>query len=208
MLDKDEIFIDRYSFEQIWDILVVPTMESYSNRFAEIVIAHNAREAVWNKYVKLNTHCKEIYMEDPTGKIDRHKVCACYMYAIVDANVMSCKLADSDTEERYLALNENLAITVGTSLLRAFVIVSINKSKELSEKEKEHFRTKIDNGIIFPECNHGTYRENFVSELHYSRLEHNYNILSLANTLFLLETHTLETEAVHKVEQKGKKKKK
>lgn len=201
---SDGIFMDRNSYNQIWSVVIKPTMEDYANRFSEIAIAHNAQEVIWQEYMKFNQHCKVQYMEDAGGKIDRHKVCACYMYAIVKANTMSCKLADSDTEQRYLALNENLAITVGMSLLRAFVLASIDSSEELSNEQKILYKSRITNGIIFPACNHGVYRENFASELHYSDLERNYNILSLANTLFLLEIHTLETEVVHKQGKKEK----
>lgn len=204
MTQNDNILIDRTSYDKIWSVLIKPTMEDYSNRFSEIVIAHNAQEVIWQEYVKFNKHCKLQYMQDMCGKLDRHKVCACYIYAIVKANVMSCKLADSDTEKSYLALNENLAITVGMSLLRAFVLTSIESSDHLTVSEKELYSSRIDNGVVFPECNHGIYRENFASELHYSDLERNYNILSLANTLFLLEIHTLETEAVHKQKKKIK----
>lgn len=207
MLSEDGILIDKNSFDKIWDVVIKPTMEDYRNRFAEIAIAYNAQDIIWDEYIRFNQRCKKQYMEDAKGKIDRHKVCACYMYAIVKANVMSCKLADSDTENRYLALNENLAITVGMSLLRAFILASIYSSKELSNEKKEIYRSRVDNGIIFPECNHGIYRENFVSELYYSNLERNYNILSLANTLFLLETHTLEIEAVHKQPPNNKRQK-
>ena len=205
VVNDDSILVDRASYNQIWSIVIEPTMKDYSNRFAEIATAHNAQEAIWQEYMGFNQHCKRQYMEDAHGKLDRHKVCACYMYAVVKANVMSCKLADSDTEQNYLALNENLAITVGMSLLRAFVIASIENSHSLTNEEKVLYKAKIENGIIFPECNHGNYRENFVSELHYSNVERNYNILSLANTLFLLEIHTLEREAVNKQKKKEKK---
>lgn len=202
--DNDGIFIDRESYNQIWTVVIDPTMQDYKKRYSEIVVADNAQGVIWQEYKNFNQHCKVQYMEDASGKIDRHKVCACYMYAIVKANTMSCKLADSDTERSYLALNEQLAITVGMSLLRAFVLASIDSSEDLTTELKELYESRIENGIIFPACNHGIYRENFVSELYYSNLERNYNILSLANTLFLLETHTLQTEAVHKMTKKNK----
>lgn len=208
VVNDDGIFLDKNSYARIWDVVINPTMKDYMKRFSEVVISHNAKEAIWQEYVNFNQHCKRQYMQDPHGKIDRHKVCACYMYAIMKANVMSCKLADSDTEQSYLALNENLAITVGMSLLRAFVMGSIEDSKELTNEEKKLYKSKIKDGVIFPECNHGNYRENFVSELHYSNIERNYNILSLANTLFLLEIHTLEKEVVNRQEKKEKPKKK
>lgn len=86
--------------------------------------------------MNFNRHAKLTYMQDAGSKLDRHKVCACYMYAIIKSNTLCCHLADSDTEQSYLALNENLAITVGMSILCAFVLSSINCNEELSEITK------------------------------------------------------------------------
>lgn len=198
MLKDDNVFMDKNSYQKIWEVVIHPTIQDYQNRYSGIVVSHNAQESIWQEYMNFNKHAKLTYMQDVGGKLDRHKVCACYMYAIIKANILSCQLADSDTEQSYLALNENLAITVGMSVLRAFVLSSINCNEELSEATKGTLGKRIDGGIIFPDCNHGDYRNNFASELHYTKKENNYNILSLANTLFLLETHTLQTEAVHK----------
>lgn len=197
-LRSDGFFTDKNSYIEIWNKLISPVIDDYSEHFADICVAHNASDVIWERYVYFNKHCKEMYMEDSTGKLDRHKVCACYMYAIVSAGVMSCKLADSDTEESYLALNENLAITVGMSLLRGFILSSIESSEQFTSVQKNELISMINDGIIFPDCNHGDYRKNFVAELHYTQLENRYNILSLANTLFLLETHTLKIDAIHK----------
>lgn len=199
MLNNDDFFVDKNSYQRIWEVVIVPTIQDYQNRFSEITVAHNAQEAIWQEYVKFNKHCKMSYMQDIDGKLDRHKVCACYMYAIVKANVLSCQLADSDTEQRYLALNENLAITVGMSVLRAFILSSINSNDDLSKESKKILEQRIDDGISFPDCNHGDYRNNFVAELYYTNEERNYNILSLANTLFLLESHTLQKDVIHKM---------
>lgn len=212
MIADGDNFTDKNSYQRIWEIAINPTIQDYQKRFAEVTVSYNAQEIIWQEYVQFNHYCKQHYMKDSMGRLDRHKVCACYMYAIVKAGVLRCNLADSDTEEKYLALNENLAITVGMSLLRAYVLSSVDTSEELSSEQKALYKSRIDGGIIFPDCNHGVYRENFASELHYTAEERNYNILSLANTLFLLEIHTLQTEAVHKQgkdksKKKGKKKK-
>lgn len=197
MIINDGIFIDKNSYKQIYNILIIKVIEEYQSKYSGILVAHEAEELIWNEYVKLNYQCKLNYMKDITGKLDRHKVCACYMYAIMKANVLGCCLADSDNERFYLALNENLAITVGMSLLRAFIISSI-KNSDYNDSEKTTLVELIDDGIKFPECNHGTYKDNFVAELHNTAKEHNYNILSLANVLYLLEIYTLKVDAVHK----------
>jgi len=197
-LDNEGVFADKSSFYSVWSILIEPTIVDYSNRFADICVAHNAQDAIWNKYLTFNRRCKENYMADSNGKLDRHKVCACYMYAIISANVLSCRLVGSDTEQKYLSLNENLAITVGLSLLRAFIISSINSSNELTAEKKKELISRIEDGIPLPRCNHGDYRKNFVSELHYTHEEGCYNMLSLANTLYLLEVFALKEDLIHR----------
>ena len=197
-LNNDGFLADRDSYQQLWEKVIAPTIQDYANRFAGLCCAHDAKEAIWKKYVYFNSHCKSRYMQDPTGKLDRHKVCACYMYAIVSANVLSCKLADTDDERKYLALNENLAITAGMSLLSAFILSAIDCSTHLTDADKSLYRSRMAKGIVFPKCNHGTYRKNFAAELHYTQEENAYNVLALANTLFLLETHTIQTDVIFK----------
>jgi len=193
-----EVFMDRSSYDTIWENVIAPVVEMFQEHYSGITQTYNAKEAIWQEYVKFNTHCKTNYMLDSQGRLDRHKVCACYMYAIIKANTLSCQLADSNTEKRYMCLNEQLAIAVGMSLLRAFIYSNIAKSSSFSEEEKQNLYARIENGIIFPECNHGDYRENFVAELYFTNEERNYNVLSLANTLYLLEIHTLKIEVVHR----------
>ena len=208
MYENEEILADRESYLTIWKSLIYKVIQDYQERFMEVAMVENAMEYIWEEYCRFNYHCKAFYMQDANEKLDRHKVCACYMLAILKANVLSCRFVNSDREERYLSLNENLAITVGMSLLRAFILRSIDSNEKLTDEQKNNYKCLVDNGIVFPECNHGVYRENFAAELHHTRTENNYNILSLANTLYLLELHTLQTEAVHKQEKKNTKKEK
>lgn len=197
MVLDDSIFVDKNSYNTIWDELIGKVICDYKKKYAEIIVSHNAKEIIWQEYLKFNKQCKINYMKDVNGKLDRHKVCACYMYAIIKSNVLSCGLADSDAENNYVCLNENLAITVGMSLLRAFIITAI-ENNDLCENLKNELMERIEAGIAFPKCNHGEYRKNFVSELHFTREENNYNVLSLANILFLLEIHSLEKDVVCK----------
>lgn len=195
---NSEFSNDRKSFDELWKIVIEPTIQDYANRYAAVCCAHNAKESIWKKYVFFNSHCKKTYMEDSARRLDRHKVCACYMYAIISANVLSSKLADSSSEEKYLALNENLAITTGMSLLSAFIRAAIDSNQDLSDQQKAIYTARVEKGIVFPECNHGIYRDNLIAELHFTYEENAYNILALANILFLLEIHTLQVDAIHK----------
>lgn len=193
-----EVCIDKNSYNIIWERIIEPIIEMYQTHYVDIVCTDNANELIWEEYVKFNNYCKTSYMFDDKGKLDRHKVCACYMYAIVKANILNCRLVNFNTEKKYFCLNEQLAIAVGMSLLRAFICADIKNSTIFSEEEKQSLYASVENGILFPDCNHGDYRDNFVAELHYTNEERNYNILSLANTLYLLEIHTLKIDVIYK----------
>lgn len=56
------------------------------------------RKKLFDRSIYFNKHTKLAYMQEVSGRLDRHKVCACYMYAIIKANIAGCRLADSETE--------------------------------------------------------------------------------------------------------------
>ena len=188
--------MDKLSYYSIWEKVIQCVISNYQNRFAHISIKTNAKEIIFEYYSRLNQECKQYYMEDVNGKLDRHKVCACLMFAILQANVLHCEIAESDTDERYLVLNEHLALTVGLSLLRAFIVADITNNDGLEHKQK--LIELLDNGIKLPKTNHGNYEENFISELYYTKKFYKYNVLSLSNTLYLLEIYTLGISSITK----------
>ena len=131
-------------------------------------------------------------MKSPEGKIDRHKVAACYMIAIITLKPMKFT-KKIDGKEVPLAINEALAITVGLSLIRAFAIAAIKEDEALSEEEADKLIAKFDKGISVPSgnlVNHGMYKENYANELHFAVAEGNICILSVAHELYLLEVIT------------------
>ena len=181
---------DRDSYLLICKNLIEKEIQNYQNvYFNKIDLIPNWQEEVWEKYVQLNYYCKTNYMKSSSGKIDRHKVAACYMIAISTTKPM--RLGKSNGE--YNAINESLAITVGLSLVRAFAIAAIKDNKTLSRNETEELVTKFENGIEVPKgalVNHGRYLDNYASELYFGVLEGNINILSIAHELYLLEVIT------------------
>lgn len=191
-MNSNKPYPDYEAYCDFWEMVISPLLGAYEEKYSGITIDKYAKEIIWTEYYRLNQLCKLYYMEEADGLLDRHKVCACYIYAIVKSQVMDCELAKTLRERRYLALNEQLAITAGLSLLRAYIESSIDANHELDDDKKKVFKTRISEGIKFPHTNHGTYRDNFASELHYTRESGYYNILSLSNTLFLLETYTLQ----------------
>ena len=188
-----EIQPDRDSYEVIWNKLISVKIANNRTIYTNCIeLIPNIKEEIWEKYVSLNTYCKNNYMKSPEGKIDRHKVAACYMIAITTLQPMKF-IEKINGNKVPLAINETLAITVGLSIVRAFAISSINKKNEIDNETKEKLVAKFEDGIKLPEgelVNHGEYLDNYARELYYATSEGKMCILSLAHELYLLEVIT------------------
>lgn len=164
---------DRESYFYICNELIEKEIDNYCD--------------IYQGSIELIPNCKDNYMQDPNGKIDRHKVVACYMIAIASVKPMRF----IKKHEEYIAINESLAITVGFSMLRAFFLAMVDKKK--SGEEREFLISQFNKGIHIPDnslVNHGQYLDNFASELYFAISEGSINILSVAHELFLLEVIT------------------
>lgn len=182
---------DRESYLYICNELIEKEICNYCDVYKDsLELIPNWKEEIWDKYVQLNRYCKNNYMQEAMGKIDRHKVVACYMIAIASVKPMRF----IKKHEKYIAVNESLAITVGLSMLRAFFLAMVDEKK--SGEERKILISKFDKGIKVPDnslVNHGQYLDNFASELYFAISEGNINILSVAHELYLLEVITRMT---------------
>lgn len=183
---NQEISFKAYNI--IWTEVIEKLISRYRTEHLDLIVDDNAKQKIWEIYTHLKNKCRNSYMSNPNGLLDRHKVSACMIYAILKSNVIYESIPKK-AGRVYDALNEDLALTTGLSLLRAFIITAIEESK-MSDEQKKINIDKFINGLKYPKPHHGDYRENFLAELHYTRIEKNYNILSLAHTLYLLETYT------------------
>lgn len=182
---------DKNSFDKIWEKVISVEINNYKNRYFDLIYnIPNMKDEIWNTYKELNDFCKLNYMKDASSKIDRHKVCACYIIAISKVKPMRYQYS-SDVN---LGINEQLALTVGFSLLRAFIISSIEGNEKYSSDKKKELISKFDDGIKIPSSDsvyHGNYISNFVNELYFNIRDGNISILSVAHELYLLELLSL-----------------
>ena len=185
---------DRETYEDIWTTLINPQLERYKKCFDKCVyIDENAKEVIWEKYADLNVCCKTEYMTAPEGRLDRHKVAACYLIAIVYAKpIKFIKLPLM--EDMYFVSNEKVAISTAMSIVRAYVLASCNELADSNEKES--ITQKFENGLRYPPkeyVHHGDYLDNFASEIYYVGRERKLHVLSVAHELYLLEVLTFIT---------------
>ena len=188
-----EVHPDRESYEIIWEEIIEKEINNFMDSYyGYICLIPNAKEEIWKKYVFLNNHCKVNYMVSRDKKIDRHKIAACYMKSVLLVAPLRFSKKNEHGEDA-LALNERLAITVGLSLVCAFVISAIKKQENIPQEERQKLIDKFDKGINVPSgnlVNHGDYMENYCKELFFNAMEGDLSVLSLAHELYLLEIIT------------------
>lgn len=163
------------NYEVIWGKVIEPSLKEIAQHSDNFKIKDNAKELILEEYKRFNNHCKQTYMKNPSNKLDRHKVSACYILAIVKASPIITDSNNLLSDDEFYTVNEEIALTVGLSILRAFC------------RNDKRYPVSLPFDFTYPEASHGDYRKNFVVELHFTKEEGNYNILSLSHTLYLLE---------------------
>ena len=177
------------NYEELWNTIIFPLLDKYRNEYA-LAPTPETKQLIFEHYVQFRDFCKKHYMLDANNFIDRHKVCACMIYAIIKTQPLHSG-DETNNKDCFNTINEKIAIAAGLSLLRAFVISSAKQN--LNDDELEEIIKKFKSGIRLPQppfINHGDYIENFAVELYFTRKYNNYNILSLAHTLYMLELYT------------------
>jgi len=125
--------------------------------------------------------------DDP---MDRHKVAACYMYAVLAASPLVISDDDSGAAYGKELLNEKLAVRVGCDILSSFLIEAC---RAVNNTDLEQRIRNV--GVM---CNsgtgHGSYKESVLVCLYYTRREQSFNILMLALLLFHWEKDSFREE--------------
>ena len=169
-----EMHPDKDSYEIIWENVISKELDNYQSIYVNCIeLIPNVKEEIWNKYVSMNIYCKNNYMKSPDGKLDRHKVAACYMAAIAMLRPMRF-VKKINPDDVFLAINETFAITVGLSLVRAFAIAAIKENRNINEEESNMLIAKFEGGIKIPNehlVNHGNYIDNFANEISFAASE-------------------------------------
>ena len=187
--------MDFEAYSLYCDEVLEPVLRNYSGKYAGVILNPNRKNLIWKNYQEFNVYCKTHYMKKSDHLLDRHKVVACYMYAIEKAHVVVAVPSIEEGDDSNLMLNERLAFCFGMTMLRALILDLVDDiaDEELKDKAEKVFEGEF----VFPKCNHGNYKNNFLSQLYFTYKDNSYNILSLANSLYLLEAFTLVKNGLH-----------
>lgn len=163
------------AYKSLWGTVIEPALKRFECR--EIHLRDSAKSDIWRAYVAFNRHASETYMADSKGLLDRHKVAACYTYAILMAMPLVVEGEHVDDH-----LNERVALHVGCSVLASFLTQAVKQSPGFDDETRGLACRRIAEGVRFPyPVGHGgTYVDSILNCLAFTQMEQNYNILSLA----------------------------
>ena len=182
--------LDRDSFDFYCENGIKEVIKDFCNTYSSVVVLPNYQELIWNEYVFFNEFCKREYMKESDHRLDRHKVVACYMYAIEKAHVLFVTDALVQGDPSNIMLNERLSFTVGMSLFRSLVLDLLDRVP-VDNENKDRIRVVFEGDIRMPKCTHGDYKDNFLVQLYNTYREGNYNILLMADVLYMIECFNL-----------------
>lgn len=149
-----------------------------------IELRENRSKKIFENYQKMRDYIRCNYMSKKMAvALDRHKVAACMMYAVLKTKPLKVNRKVPGLDEKILLANEYLA------LYTALNIVVMYKMDQCMLKEGDY-------EILFPEtyfddCSND-YVTNYCRTLHYISIENlnKFDVLAHANILFMLEKYT------------------
>ena len=180
-------------FDKLWDTVISPEAQIICDSYGDLLFADFLKDDIFAELKSILEHSKTHYMRDAKRYVDRHKVSAAVMIALLKnppIKIVGPKFYSKKTSN--LVFNEQLAITTGLSILTSFCKKSIKDDIDKGEATVNDLK-KFENGIKLPVAKHGKYRSNWATELYFMRKEGNYNILALAHELFFLEYTTAKS---------------
>ena len=186
--------MDSHSFGIYYDNIIEPVLAEYISSTPGLVLNPFSKNRIWSEYCFFNQLCKTRYMKEEAHLIDRHKVVACYIYAVEKAHVVTSVVSLQEGDDTHLLLNERLALCFGMSVFRALIMDLADGLEDLEMRGKA--MAAFGDGFAFPECNHGNYIDNIRSQLYFTYRDGNYNILALAETLYFIEIFNLQKSSL------------
>lgn len=177
-------------FDELWNEIVLKTIDDLSDKNT-IYLKKNAKKRVYKQYQAKKTYVKNNYMLFGNTHLDRHKIAACMLYAIMKVYPVKIRMGaiwkkhkeDEKFSREYQLLNEYLSLYTAFSIIESFRVYGIDHSDE--EYPTKGFTRKR---ITMPETSNGQdYMYNTCLDLYFSKQKNMINVLTFSNVFFLLE---------------------
>jgi len=179
-------------FDEIWDNAIKPILEHKLSNDNQLYVTDGtgnrseARRDMESWYNSSRDRIKTEFMRKSSGRLDRHKVCACIFKAIVEVKILKVM---KGSLEKDMLVNAELAFLVSCVVLSSFMRDDVKGV----EPDFENFLNKYKIPC-FPECKNSDSNDSYVVQtikaLCHDQRQGHLSILSLANIFCLLEIYT------------------
>lgn len=214
MADTENKIIYKDEFDKIWVNIVLPLLDKYCRKYG-LKCKHRRyiETRVWHSYNNLRDLFIKKYMRYDVKNIDRHKIAACMMKAILNTKPFYIPLnirfgilftknklnklfktpepyaCDNNINNYIFYANEYLALSVALSIIDGYIQAD-------SEKDMKH-------GMILPDPfsdDDPDYLLDVCIDLHFSG-HRKINIVTFANVFFLWEKYSCRRTQCENLEE-------
>lgn len=176
---------------------IVKQCRKYMEEDQTLVLYTDAEELFYRNFKYFHSFIMKKFMILGEDKLDRHKIAAIIMCAILESNIVGISKEERDkSDDSIFLVNEKISVDVG-----------LCEMQRLLKKEFEGGKFPYDaifEEILLPvplSCNR-EYTEVICRDLYFSKMYYTLNPISLANFLFLLEAYTFQVYQIPIDEEK------
>ncbi|MBF0233929.1 MAG: hypothetical protein HQK65_12950 [Desulfamplus sp.] len=177
----------KKTFDKLWDECFLRKYKDLKRDIPNLFINTKGKDSVYSKYQSFNEGVHQL-MRDPKEVLDRHKVSAILVAAILDERPLEMtgnNTINTNPIKGYYS-NEIFAYHCALQLLRQFLIA------DRSSVEAEKFGCYLkENPFCFPHTSEEHYTTHMAKMLFYSRTQNKFNIFLFAMLLHQIEVYTI-----------------
>lgn len=149
---------------------------------------HKRKKKIYDFYESKRLYIRRYFMDHEDMPMDRHKIGAVMMYAILRSNLFKVNRLIPNLPNKLLMANEYLSFYVALSIIESY----------MSDDAKEKPKDNVDVKLILPDTYHESnsrksegevYIDNVCKALYYVKNKKYLDIFAYADILFLLEKH-------------------
>ena len=167
-------------FESTWDNIIYKKILQLTLDYGDLVCPASAKDDVKEFYEETLAHAKRHYLVNAKGLLNRYKVAAAMMIAILKARPIK-KAASKyyvEDSDKWI-FNEQVALNTGLKIVRNFIIMEIMEKGGPQTEEDRILYSRFSKSIPLVKEE----RQRWEIELYYMRREGSYSLLSIAHEL-------------------------
>lgn len=183
----------KETIELIWD-KVLEESEKIAKDNNDIIMYYDSYEVFESNFYYFDKLIRENFMKKPDEHLDRHKVAAVIICALVNNDILGIKAdAKSKYEGEIFLANEKIAFNIALSYMYEELLIAFTEKKVPYESVFKEY--------VFPNpysCD-TNYDLVLCRDLYYAKTYFKLDPLSIANMLFLIEDYSFQAYGIKRI---------